>query len=121
MFKDGIHWLPFGYQSFGPKAAIAWLGIFIKLIRLIHSQKISTIHCWATPAGAIGYFLSIFTGKNLIIDSYEPHAESMVENGTWKKNGIAFKLLFWLEKKQSQRAHALIAATEGMREYAKEK
>jgi glycosyltransferase involved in cell wall biosynthesis len=62
--------------------------------------------------------LSKFTGAELIIDSYEPHAEAMVENGTWKKSGAAYKILFYLEKKQTQRAKALIATTEGMKQYA---
>lgn len=54
------------------------------------------------PAGALGYVLSKFTGSKLIIDSYEPHAESMVENGTWKKSSLKFKILFWLEKNRAR-------------------
>ena len=65
--------------------------------------------------------LSKFTGAELVIDSYEPHAESMVENGTWKKDGLAYKILFSLEKKQTQRAKALIGTTAGMKQYALEK
>jgi hypothetical protein len=119
--EDGIIWLPFSYRPFGINAFFLWLGIFVKLIRLIFAKKIDVIHCWATPAGAIGYFLSVLTGRKLILDSYEPHAEAMVENGTWKKNSIAFRILFWLERKQSERAWYAISATEGMREYAHRK
>lgn len=119
--EDGIHWLPFAYHPFGFRAFGMWLGILARLYKLIFTQKISTIHCWATPAGAMGYLLSILSGKSLVIDSYEPHAESMVENGTWKRGSVAFRLLFWLERKQSHRAQALILTTEGMRSYAAEK
>lgn len=45
----------------------------------------------------------------------------MVENGSWKGNGRAFRILFSLEKKQTYRAEYLIAATEGMQEYARVK
>ena len=36
--------------------------------------------CWCMTAGSLGYILSKTSGKNLVIDSYEPHAEAMVEN-----------------------------------------
>jgi len=121
LFLEGIKWISYSYNSFGFKALLMWMKIISSLIYIIICDKINVIHCWATPAGAIGYILSVLTRKPLVIDSYEPHAESMVENGTWKKNGMAFKILFWLEKKQTQRAHTIIGATEGMRHYAKEK
>ena len=113
--------LPGPYRRFGFKKMFAALGGLLRLIRIIKKEKIRTIHAFCTPAGAIAYLLSKFTGAELIIDSYEPHAEAMVENGTWKKNGTAYKILFFLEKKQSQRAKALIATTAGMKQYASEK
>ena len=116
--NEGIHWLPFTYRPFGFSAFILWMGISFKLCSIIIGKKISVIHCWCTPAGAIGYFLSVVFNRKLIIDSYEPHAEAMIENGTWKKGSLAFRLLFWLEKKQTQRAELVISATEGMRGYA---
>jgi glycosyltransferase involved in cell wall biosynthesis len=119
--KEGIIWLPFSYKPFGLSAFFLWLRISSHLIKTIIIKKISVIHCWATPAGAIGYLLSILTGRKLIIDSYEPHAEAMVENGTWKRNSLAFRILFWLEKKQTEHAYFLISATEGMRNYANTK
>ena len=119
--KDGIGWLPFHYRSFGLSGFFLWLGISFRLLGVIILRKISTIHCWCTPPGAIGYFLSIFLNRKLVLDSFEPHAEAMIENGTWSKNGLAFRILFWLEKKQAQRAKFVIATTQGMRQYAAEK
>lgn len=116
--NEGIHWLPFTYRPFGFSAFILWMGISFKLCSIIIGRKISVIHCWCTTAGAIGYFLSVVFNRKLIIDSYEPHAEAMIENGTWKKGSLAFRLLFWLEKKQTQRAEVVISATVGMRGYA---
>lgn len=109
------------YKPFGIRALFMWLASIWRLIRLIRKQKIQTIHAWCTPAGMIGYVLSRLTGKRLIIDSYEPHAEAMVENGTWSSGGVAFKVLFLFEKWQTKRAQYLIAGTEGMRSYMKEK
>lgn len=115
---EGIEWLPVAYHPFGVQAIVRWTMNIAKLFFMIFSKKISVIHAWATPAGAIGYLLSIATGRRLVIDSYEPHAEAMVENGTWKRNSFAFRILFWLERRQSKRASAVISATQGMRQYS---
>ncbi len=116
--KMNMRLLPESYNRFGIKKMLAATGNLARLIRIIKKEKIKTIHAFCTPAGSIAYMLSKFTGAELIIDSYEPHAESMVENGTWKKDGMAYKILFSLEKKQTQRARALIATTAGMKQYA---
>lgn len=118
---DKIDWQPYLYKPFGWRGLLMWLSAGFSLLRLIRKQKIHVIHCFCTPPGAIGYILSKITGCKLILDSYEPHAEAMVENGTWKKNGVAFKLLFALEKFQTKRATTIIAATSGMHQYAQQK
>ncbi|MFA6923198.1 MAG: glycosyltransferase [Bacteroidales bacterium] len=117
--KENIYLLPFYYSKFGLKAIIKWKFYLLRLLIIIFSKKIKYIHCWCTPAGAIGYILSVLTGRQLIIDSYEPHAEAMVENGDWKRNSIAFKILFFFEKLQSRRAKAVVAATKGFENWAK--
>jgi len=119
--RENIILIRFKYDHFGLKMIFRMLRLFTSLIKLIGKESISTIHSWCMPAGGLGYLLSVVTLKPLIIDSYEPHSEAMVENGTWKPSSFKFKLLFWLEKKQSQRAKTVVALTEGMRNYAKEK
>jgi len=116
--KMNMQLIPEPYKRFGLKKILSAVGNLSKLIGVIKREKIKTIHAFCTPAGSIAYLLSKFTGAELIIDSYEPHAEAMVENGTWKKDGAAYKILFSLEKKQTQRAKTLIATTAGMKEYA---
>ena len=116
--KENIILLRFKYEHFGIKMIFRIISLLITLLKLIRKEKINFIHAWCTPAGSLGYILSSFTSKPLIIDSYEPHAEAMVENGTWKKSGFKFKLLFWLEKKQSNKAKTIIALTKGMKDYA---
>ena len=74
------------------------------------------------PAGAIGAILKFFKRKTtLVLDSVEPHAESMVECKIWKPSGLKFKLLFFMEKFQIKKANSIIMATEGMVKYIKEK
>jgi len=113
-----IHNLSIPYKPVGIAAMFLWLRTIIKLLILIRKEKITTIHAWCTPAGMIGYLLSVLTGKELIIDSFEPHAETMIENGVWKKNSFAFRLLFKFEKLQAHRAKHLISISEKMCDYA---
>lgn len=119
--KDDISLVPFNYSKFGLKAMLKWLLFLWRLFRLCRRERVTHIHAWCTPGGAIGYILSKMTGLPLIIDSYEPHAEAMVENGAWPARGLAFRLLFFFEKLQSKRAAVVIATTAGMKAYAEEK
>ncbi len=109
------------YHPFGVNGIWMWMKTILKLILLIRKEKVEIIHTWCTPAGAMGYILSKITGKHLVLDSYEPHAEAMVENGNWQKNSFAFKLLFFLEKLQTKRANYIVSTTSGMESYAQEK
>lgn len=109
----------FKYKKFGLLGFLMWIKVIFRLMLLIKKENITTIHTWCTPAGAIGYILSILTGKKLIIDSFEPHALPMIEGNTWKKNNLAFKILFWFEKKQLKRAEEVICAVDGMIEHSK--
>ncbi len=116
--KKNIHLINFTYSPFGFKMVLKMMGILTYLINFCIVKKISSIHAWCTPGGAIGYILSCFTGKSLVLDSFEPHAESMIETGTWSKNSLAYKLLFKFEKLQLKRASSVICAAEGMISYS---
>lgn len=119
--KENIHLLTFTYSNFGIWMMLKFPFIFLQLVFIIFFNRISHIHTWCTPAGAMGYILSVLTRKKLVIDSYEPHAEPMVESGTWEKESLKFKLLFWLEKKQLQRAQKVITCVKSMDVYVKER
>ena len=120
-FKKNMRLLPQPYRRFGFRKIAGLIGDLFKLYRIIKKEKVKTIHAICTPAGGLAYILSKVTGVEFLVDSYEPHAESMVENGTWKKDGLAYKILFYLEGKQTQKAKALIGTTVGMKQYAAEK
>jgi glycosyltransferase involved in cell wall biosynthesis len=90
-----------------------------QLASLAKKEKIKVLHSFCTPAGGIAVLVSKLTGLPIVADSYEPHAEVMVENGTWKKNSISFKILRRLEKALTKRAIYFIGTTSAMKEYAK--
>ena len=106
------------YRPFGLKGMLMWAGALLGLVKLIRRKQVRTIHTWCTPAGMIGYILSVLTRRRLIIDSFEPHAEPMAEGNTWKRTGLAFRLLFYFEKRQLKRASEVICAVQGMIPYS---
>jgi glycosyltransferase involved in cell wall biosynthesis len=118
---EGVRLLTVEYSRFGAKAGARLLALVPRLLRLCYAERIRHLHAWGPTAGGVGYFLSRLTGLPLVLDSYEPHAESMVEVGWWRRESRAFKILFLLEKLQARRARAVIATARGVREYAREK
>jgi len=118
--KDGIISIeiPSGKRFF----FLGWLINIASLRKIIKKKKIQTIHPWCTTAGAVGAILKILDKRlKLNIDSFEPHAEAMVENKTWKKSGLKYKVLFYLEKIETRMADHLIFAAPGMEKYIREK
>lgn len=119
--QQNMQLVAFPYKRFGWRKMLSSANEIRALYNIVRKGKIDVIHAFCTPAGSIGYLLAKLTGKPLIIDSYEPHAESMVENNSWKSNSIAFRILHILEKWQTQYASSFIATSEGMRQYAKDR
>lgn len=114
----GILNIRFKYLSFGFAASFDWVKNIMALNRIVKRNNIQGIHSFCTPAGMIGCLVSGMTRKPHILDSYEPHAEAMVENGEWKPGSISFKILNYFEKKQTQSAAQVIGTTAGMKDYA---
>jgi len=116
----GIYLVSLPYVSPG-FSMIRWLPGLFRLILVSYSKRIDTLHGWCTPGGSIALFLSIITRKRLVLDSFEPHAEVMLETGTWPRNSIRFRILFSLEKIMARKSAAQICCTSSMLDYAREK
>jgi glycosyltransferase involved in cell wall biosynthesis len=119
--NKGIIILRKSYFKFGIIAVLNWICILILLSKIILKNRIYCIHSLCTPPGVFAYLLAKCWKRKLVLDSYEPHAEAMVENGSWKKDSKAFNILFNYERKMTERADYIIGATKGMKNYAKEK
>ncbi len=117
--KENIELINLRYRRFGVPAMVVWLKELFSLRQMCKRAGIDVIHAFGSPVGSIAYMLSKLTGIRLVIDSYEPHAESMVENGSWSKSSSAFKLLFSFEKKLAHHAYAVLGTTQGMQDYAR--
>ena len=117
---EGIKLISLNYQKFGI-GLIRWIPSFFYIIFIILFNKISSIHAWCTPGGVIGLILSFITGKQLILDSFEPHAEVMTETKTWHSESLKFKILFRFEGWMAKRSDFQICCTESMKYYAFDK
>jgi len=108
----------FRYHPFGIRAALAWNTNFRHLRNIVRTKNIQAVHTFCTPAGWPGSRIAGQTEIPLILDSFEPHADPMVETGTWKQGGIAYSTLIGLEKKQVKMARWIIGVVPAMKEYA---
>ena len=71
-----------------------------KLAKVCKENKIDIIICRCSPAGALGYLVWKKTQIPFIVESFEPHADYMLELGVWKKWDPRFLLERYWEKKQ---------------------
>lgn len=117
--EDRIDHVAFRYDGFGAGAIIRRALDIPRLVALCRRRRIGVIHSWCSTGGAIGWLLSAVTRRPLVLDSFEPHADSMVENGTWSPDSIRFKLLLLLERLQTRRASAAIAVSPWMAGYSR--
>lgn len=116
--QEKIHWIHLSYSNFSFKALILYVVQIYRLTKLVKKENIAHLHAFAPVAGTLGLIIKFFTGRKLIIDSWEPHADCMVESKTWKKNSLAYIMLKFSEKLQCSRAEILIATSKKMPEYA---
>lgn len=86
-----------------------------QLSRLAKESQAHVIWCRGATAGGIGVMAHRFSGIPLVVDSFEPHSQYMVDSGTWRKAGLKYFLQRKLEKSVQKRALALLAVSEAYR------
>lgn len=114
----GIELILRPYYPFGFKAILSWIGTLMRLVRLCRSEEIDVLHAFGSPAGSAAHLLHRWLRIPYVVDSYEPHAESMVENGSWHKRSWAFRILMHFERKITRSAKAVVATTDAMKQYS---
>ncbi len=116
--KIDITWFPLQYHSGGIfilfKKLYDILNGLILLIKLNKKTKIDLIYTVGTIGGAMGYFLAKFINSQLLVHTFEPHSEFMVDFKIWNKSSLSFKLLHKMEAKLAQKADYLLTGTDAM-------
>lgn len=79
-----------------------------RLSRIAREEQVDRIICRGAPAGALGYLVFRKTGIPYYVESFEPHADYMLESGVWKSYSLRYRLQRYWEKKQKQTASGLL-------------
>jgi len=119
--NEGIEWIELRYSNFGFRSAVSYPLYILKLIRICKKNKVIVLHPFAPVAGFMALLVRKFYSSFLILDSWEPHAECMLETGVWKQRSLALKVLWSAEKHLASSSDVLLAASLKMKEYALEK
>ena len=113
--KHKIHWIPLTYHSGGVfilfKKLWDVIMVLITVYRIKKKKSISNVVGFTTLSGAIAYLISKLFVLPLVLLNIEPHSDYMADFGTWKKQGLSYRVLNFLEKKQVQHAKHVAVPT----------
>jgi hypothetical protein len=79
-----------------------------RLESLCREHQIDLMICRSSLAGALGYRVFKRTGIPYVVESFEPHAEYMMESRTWNKFGYRAWIQQRLERLQKETASFLL-------------
>ncbi len=113
-----IAWYPQKYHTGG------LFLLFKKIYDLIHgymlARKIATkkridlIYTVGSISGAMGYYLSKILKARLLVHTFEPHSEFMLDFKIWHRYSPAYLLLHHMENKLIRRATYIMTGTDAM-------
>lgn len=86
-----------------------------QLNQICKTYQIDIMICRGAPAGALGYLVHKKNKIPFYVESFEPHAQYMLESGVWKSYDPRYLLQQYWEKKQKRHAHGLMPVAENYR------
>jgi len=92
-----------------------------KLTKICKHENIDKIIARGAPPGAIAMKVSRRTGIPFYVESFEPHADYMLESGTWKKYDPRYVFQKKWERRQFKKATALMPVAENYKNQLVEK
>lgn len=66
--------------------------------RICRSNKIGLVICRSSLAGYFGIYARVRFSLPLVVESFEPHGDYMVDSGTWKRHGLKHRFQTRLER-----------------------
>ncbi|NOS93739.1 MAG: glycosyltransferase [Cyclobacteriaceae bacterium] len=75
-----------------------------QLFQICKAHKIDKMVCRSSMAGALGYLVSRKNNIPFVVESFEPHAESMIESGVWTKLDPRYWIELYFEGQQIKKA-----------------
>ncbi len=87
------------------------------LIKIAKQNDCNVIICRSSLAGAIGHLVHKKLGLPYYVESFEPHADYMIEGGEWTKYGIKSLIEKYWSKKQIESAAGLMPVSVNYKNY----
>ncbi|MCE2995554.1 MAG: glycosyltransferase [Cyclobacteriaceae bacterium] len=75
-----------------------------QLVRICSEYRIDKMICRSPMAGALGFLASRKNNIPFVVESFEPHAESMIESGVWTKLDPRYWIELFFENQQIKAA-----------------
>ncbi len=75
-----------------------------QLVQICKDYRIDKMICRSPMAGALGYLASRKNNVPFVVESFEPHAESMIESGVWTKLDPRYWIELYFENQQIKAA-----------------
>jgi len=86
-----------------------------ELTAIVHELDIDVIIGRGAMAGALAYLTSKRTGKPFYVESFEPHADYMLESGVWSRYDPRYIFQRFWEGKEKKYAQGLMPVAENYR------
>ncbi|MDB4835081.1 glycosyltransferase [Cyclobacteriaceae bacterium] len=83
-----------------------------QLKQLVDEHNLNFIIARGASAGNLAYLLYKKTKLPFVVESFEPHAEYMLESGTWSKRSLKYQIQRFFEKKQIDLCKGLITVSD---------
>jgi hypothetical protein len=87
----------------------------IRIIQIIKHHKIDFALGRGAPAGGLIFLASRITRTRYYVESFEPHADYMLESGVWKRFGLKYLFQKYLEYGQRATAAGLMTVSDKYR------
>ncbi|MGL1889885.1 MAG: hypothetical protein OCD76_25455 [Reichenbachiella sp.] len=114
-----INWHPRQFQTgrfILIKKAINVIDTFFSVLWIKLRYKSKYTFAFANVSAAISILFAPLLRMKLVIYSYEPHSDFLVEMGHWKASSVKYKILHQLEQWAGKYAHHILTGTRHMQE-----
>lgn len=91
-----------------------------QLSQLCKKKNIKKIICRSSIAGAIGYLIKKRTDIPFYVESFEPHADYMLESGVWHNWDPRYLIQKYFEKKQMLTASGIMPVSDYYKKHLEE-
>ncbi len=113
----GILWYPLTYHKRYPLLATGFdclcgvlLGVFICI-----RYRVKIVHSRASVPAAMALVIRALTRVRFLYDADSRLSEEYADNGHWRRNGLAFRAMAWVEAAARNRAHAIVVLSHRLR------